>query len=281
MKIINAPIIEKTNAQKKFLKNPSWEKNFFEKGFYTKGGDESKEGFLPEKTQSYYERTQKEVDGLWNILKLQKGQSLLDVPCGAGRHIFELQKRGIEVSGVEIHPDQISCAPLEVKSKITQGSMYHLPFKNSSFDSVTNMFFSFGFSEKHAENIRFLQEAYRVLKPGGKFLLHTDVVIFEDENGDWVFPDWYQFDEHRSLTDGRNLHIQEKVCQCEENMTRLIGSWTIGGKTVPYSMQIFSDQEYKRLFESIGFYSVQIFSNWKKEVFPAGVPQEMIVVGEK
>lgn len=278
MKFCNAPLLSTEEIQEKFAHFSHWEDDFFQKSFYTKGGDESLNGFLPQKNLSYRERTLREAEGIIHILKLKKGDSLLDVPCGAGRHIAELSQKGIDVHGIEQHPDQIVCASPAIQEKIRKGSMYSLPFLENSFDAVTNMFFSFGFSQDHAENQEFLNEAFRVLKNGGKFLLHTDVVIEEQKNGDWKFPDWYQFSETRDLQNGKNLHIREWG---DEKNRRLIGEWEISGKIIPYSMEIYSDQEYIRMFEQAGFSEVEIFSDWEKNIFDFSRPQEMIVMGRK
>ncbi|CAF4819188.1 unnamed protein product [Rotaria sp. Silwood2] len=48
---------------------------------------------------------------------------------------------------------------------------------DNEFDAVINMFYSFGFFETDEENNQVLQNFYNALKPGGKFLFHTDVNI--------------------------------------------------------------------------------------------------------
>ncbi len=112
------------------------------------------------------------------ILELQKGEKLLDVPCGAARHISLLSKKGISVFGVEQHPEQIACAPPNIQEKIIQGSMYNLPFPDNHFEGLSNLFFSFGFSEDNKENQKFLHEAFRVLKKAG----FSQIEIFSNWN---------------------------------------------------------------------------------------------------
>jgi cyclopropane fatty-acyl-phospholipid synthase-like methyltransferase len=46
--------------------------------------------------------TKQEVDFLLSELNLQKGQHILDIPCGFGRHAIELSKRGFNVTGIDI-----------------------------------------------------------------------------------------------------------------------------------------------------------------------------------
>ena len=42
------------------------------------------------------EQTVREADFLASSLELQPGMSVLDVPCGNGRHAMELAQRGIQ-----------------------------------------------------------------------------------------------------------------------------------------------------------------------------------------
>lgn len=46
-------------------------------------------------------------------------------------------------------------------------------------------------------------------------------------------------------------------------------------------MDVFSDKKYEEMFASAGFKNIQVFSDWKKEVLPFSVPQELIILGEK
>ena len=48
------------------------------------------------------EFTLQEVDFLISELNLKKGQVILDLPCGFGRHAIELSKRGFTVTGIDI-----------------------------------------------------------------------------------------------------------------------------------------------------------------------------------
>ncbi len=46
--------------------------------------------------------TKQEVDFLLSELNLQKGQQILDIPCGFGRPAIELSKKGFNVTGIDI-----------------------------------------------------------------------------------------------------------------------------------------------------------------------------------
>ncbi len=86
-----------------------------------------------------------------------KPDRVLDVGCGTGLFIDELKKvfPRSEVLGIDISPDMCSI------SKCVLGDALLLPFKSSTFDLVTMMF------SLHDTGLKAIDEAYRVLKPGG------------------------------------------------------------------------------------------------------------------
>ena len=49
--------------------------------------------------------------------------------------------------------------------------MRHLPFEDRSFDWILNFFTAFGYFEEERENFRVLEEVFRILTPGGSFLI--------------------------------------------------------------------------------------------------------------
>ena len=123
--------------------------------FYIEG-DDSLEGYLQEKTQNLAERTATEVEGICNVLDLKGGESLLDLPCGYGRHSIALAKKGLNVIGCDINPTHLKKAQkasYEEDAEVSwvQGNMQNAKFPEK-FDAIINMFYSFGFFETDDEN---------------------------------------------------------------------------------------------------------------------------------
>jgi len=54
--------------------------------------------------------------------------------------------------------------------------MLDLRYKNE-FDSIINMWYSFGFFESDDDNFKVLKNFFNALKDRGRFLMHTDVNI--------------------------------------------------------------------------------------------------------
>lgn len=94
--------------------------------------------------------------------------NVLDVACGTGDMVQELQKRGCLVTGVDLSEEMLTIA----KSKAPTATYMiadaeHLPFENDCFDAVTCAFGVRNFV--HLE--QGLGEMLRVLKPGGRMVI--------------------------------------------------------------------------------------------------------------
>ncbi len=108
------------------------------------------------------------------LLRLRKGGSVLDCPCGMGRISLELAKLGLRVTGADLTKSYLAKARKRAKAKrlnmsFTQCDMRELPFENE-FDAVVNWFTSFGYFDA-AGDLAAAKAAFRALKPGGKFLI--------------------------------------------------------------------------------------------------------------
>lgn len=130
------------------------------------------------------ERTKKEVDFIERAATLSKEHKILDVACGHGRHVNEIARRGYNAYGVDIAPRAIEIAEkaaknLGVTAHFQVGDMKKLPYENSSFERVYNVFTSFGYFESTEEEQAMLNEISRVIKSGGIFLI--DVLSLESE----------------------------------------------------------------------------------------------------
>lgn len=120
-------------------------------------------------------RTSAEADGVERILHLRKGDRILDLACGAGRHAIELAKRGYAVTGYDLSEDLLRRARAAAKAAgakavFVRGDMRDLKVRGS-FDAVISMFSSFGYFESPADDRKVLDGVARVLKPRGKFLM--------------------------------------------------------------------------------------------------------------
>ncbi len=114
-------------------------------------------------------------------LRLAKGARVLDVPCGAGRLTFPLQRHGLLLTGVDLADEQIAEARRRAAADgvLTgidwrQADIRDLPWE-SAFDAAFCFGNSFGYLDRDGTRA-FVQALARALKPGGRFAMDTGMI---------------------------------------------------------------------------------------------------------
>lgn len=126
-------------------------------------------------SQAFRERTRIELPFLRQALRLAPGMELLDVCCGIGRHSIPLAKAGVRVTGLDVSPVYLREARRRArgtKATFVRGDARRMPFAGR-FDAAINMWTSFGYFAKAADDLAMLRSVRRALKPGGLFVLDT------------------------------------------------------------------------------------------------------------
>ncbi len=120
-------------------------------------------------------------------LRLSREDEVLDLCCGAGRHMVHLLGLVRSLTGLDYSPDLLRLARARLRGhpeqsgvpRLVRGDMRALPLCTQSFDAVVNFFTSFGYFFEPEENRSVVREVARVLRPGGRF--YIDYV-----NGEYV-----------------------------------------------------------------------------------------------
>jgi ubiquinone/menaquinone biosynthesis C-methylase UbiE len=112
---------------------------------------------------------------LIELLDPQPGMDLLDAGCGRGEVLLASAERGARVVGVDYSPAavEISGETLDGvdNAEVRLADVTRLPFGNSSFDAAV-----IGDVIEHLDHdqvLPALAELRRVLRPGGKLVIHT------------------------------------------------------------------------------------------------------------
>ena len=196
--------------------------------------------FGPDYLRLYAHRDQAEarqgIDLVVRRLGLQPAMAVLDLCCGAGRHLFALAERGFGPVGLDRSSVLLGHARQEGwGGPLIRSDMRHLPLRSRTFDCVVSFFTSFGYFPDDEENARVLVEGARVLRPGGALLLD------------------YLNREHvlsRGLTDSR----EEREGMVVEQQRR----WNRHSDTVDKTIRIFSEAhpgEHRVYRESVKLYA--------------------------
>lgn len=104
-----------------------------------------------------------------------RGKTVLDLGCGTGENLVPLVKRGAEVIGIDISPDLVELARERLHSygltaTLRDGSAYDTGLADESVDVVFSMALLHHLDLPPARN-----EVYRILRPGGLFILREPV----------------------------------------------------------------------------------------------------------
>src|SRR5262245_15310057 len=96
------------------------------------------------------ERTEREADGIWQLLGLAAGSRVLDAPCGYCCITRVLAERGARMLGVDQSADMIEHAEQTRGELDAEGLRYQRwdlrkPLDESGFDAAFNVFSSLGY----------------------------------------------------------------------------------------------------------------------------------------
>lgn len=177
-------------------------------------------GSIPEKYDRYLGPIffQHYADDLVARLPVTSGMRVLETACGTGilteRLVRRLAGRGTVVA-TDLNEPMIAHGQRKLPGaphlEWRQADATKLPFKDASFDAVVCQFGLMFFPDKAAG----IQEAYRVLKPGGRYLLnvwealeHNPVARITHETIASFFPS----DPPQFYTVPFSLHDKTKVC---------------------------------------------------------------------
>jgi ubiquinone/menaquinone biosynthesis C-methylase UbiE len=94
---------------------------------------------------------------------------VLDIGCGTGALLDQLQTCSTEVWGVDVSSEALKYCSLRGHAKLVLADATHVPFRSEYFDVVT----AIGLIEHLEDDAAFLAEVKRLLKPNGMLILLT------------------------------------------------------------------------------------------------------------
>jgi SAM-dependent methyltransferase len=110
--------------------------------------------------------TQQSCGALLDAAHVTAGRRVLDVATGAGYVAAAAQARGADAVAIDFSPPQVALARATYPGiDFREGDAQNLPFPDASFDAVV-----MGLCLQHLPDAeRGVAEAFRVLRPGGRF----------------------------------------------------------------------------------------------------------------
>lgn len=201
------------------------------------------------------ERTLQQAAVVRRLLRLRKGQRVLDIPCGMGRLTVPLAKAGLAMTGVDLMGGYLRCARRAAaaqgaSARFVQCDMRRIEF-DGEFDAAFNWFTSIGYFNDEDE-LAFCRRILRALKPGGRFLVET-------LNKSWLLPRFIP--RGRQTVGGVDVTHHNRF---DPATGRTTDAWTFrrGQKVERHriSLRLYDGAEMRRLLTAAGFRDIRLYA---------------------
>ncbi|MBI3319902.1 MAG: class I SAM-dependent methyltransferase, partial [Candidatus Omnitrophica bacterium] len=222
----------------------------------------------------------------------RKAGSMLDIGCGAGRHLLEMAKRRYRVSGFDLRPEMIAFvteeaqkAGLSIAARV--GDLRH-PRVEGTFDLAICVMDTFRFLLTNAEIVNHLQHIGEHLSAGGLYVIDFWIPTKWDQMANEI----YQWEQTQDETTVRVFYLQhpesvDPVSQTFED--ELVFEVSDAGQTKTIHgertrTRLIMPQEFGALVQASGVFDlVGAFSDFdlEKPLEPSCVSWRMISVLKK
>lgn len=242
-----------------------WFKNWFNQDYlllYPERDDSEARGF---------------IDFLANYFNQQnyKISSVVDLGCGAGRHLKYLAQYYRFCLGIDYSKDLLQIAEKTLSSEGTKNAFLakadirNLPFNDASFDLSCSLFTSFGYLETDQEHFNLLSEWRRVSKNNAyliiDFLNSKNSSIFDTrlktrKIGNIIL------EEYKQITADKK-RIIKKISIIESNTKR----------DYHESVRLYSKEEMIKMLNHNSFEIKEVFGDYFGESFKKDSPRLILI----
>jgi SAM-dependent methyltransferase len=212
------------------------------------------------------------IDNLIDYLQPSSNAKFLDMGCGRGRHSVYLNKKGYDVTGLDLSTQNIAFAKTFENKKLHffEHDMRR-NFKSEKFDFVLNLFTSFGYFANANEDIEAILAMSNSLKPKGKLVLdffNAQVVVTNSNLQEQKTIDNIEFEINKKIDKPfvvKTIKIkhQRNTHQFEEKV------------------KLISLDEFENYFAQAGLTIIDIKGNYHLDSFDAEHSDRLILIAEK
>lgn len=240
-------------------------------------------GFPPETSKMpWADKTVGEVDRAMTMLKPEGGERVLDLACGIGRHAMELRRRGFEVVGVDISPELLEmaerdAAEQELDITFVEADLRELDMRDE-FDIVLSLNDgAVGYFETDEENYRTFEVVSQALRSGGGHLVQLPNVLHAEKN--LPMKTWIPGEATLELIDHR-WNAETRYLEGATVPIR-IGEVFEAYAPIPFRQRLYSVDELKDVYESVGMALANVYRGSGKPRMPRDNQFEIFAEGRK
>jgi len=212
------------------------------------------------------------IDNLLAHLKPKAGSKIIDIACGRGRHSIYLNKKGYDVTGIDLSEQNIKFAQqFEQKNlHFYVHDMRKLSYINY-FDLALNLFTSFGYFETEKDHVNALKAFRKSMNADGTFVIdyfNTQKIIKNLTSQEIKTIDGIEFHLSKFVSDGKIIkHI---------NFEHRLKDYAFEER-----VQAFLLSDFEIMLKKSGLQIVEKFGSYQLEEFDELKSDRLILVCKK
>jgi len=194
---------------------------------------------------------------------LEEAPKVLDLCCGLGRISSELARMGFNVTGVDITESFLNAAREDAKYENLNIEYIKSDARDfirpGYFDTIVNLYISFGYFSDQNDDLKVLRNAYESLKKGGTFIIET--MGKEIAVRDFIEAEWFERAGATLLTEYEPL----------DSWAFLGNRWIIikDNKRLEkkFVQRLYSASELRESLQKAGFKKIDIYGDWDESPY--------------
>jgi len=215
-----------------------------------------------------HEEAQLFIDNLNQYLNLPEDAKVLDLACGRGRHSVYLNKLGHQVVGADLSANSIAYAK-QFENKTLKFEVHDMrkPF-DEKFDTILNLFTSFGYFPDEEDNITTLKAIQSSLTEYG-------LAVMDFMNAEKVVKNLVP--SEIKTVEGIDFHITRKY---ENGFIYKNIKFEDKGESFDFTERVraLTLEDFETMMEKADIYLLEIFGNYKLQKFHNQESDRLIMI---
>lgn len=212
------------------------------------------------------------MDNLLAHLKPSANSRIVDIACGRGRHAIYLNKKGYNVTGIDLSEQSIKYAK-QFEQKNLHFFVHDMRklFYINYFDVAFNLFTSFGYFDTEKDHLNALKSFRKTLKTDGTFVIdyfNTQKILKNLTQQETKTVEGIEFHIHKYVADGK---IIKNI-----NFEHRLKSYAFEER-----VQAFMLADFERMLTKSGLLIIEKFGSYNLDAFDELKSDRLILVCKK